>query len=109
MRKVSEQSIMAFLNGRNGKFGGVSNYNGRQNTTVKDGKFYLFGNCIAKFENNELYVRLVCPSATTFERLNALGYLGGYKLGVYQHKFEPYLNGELVTDYDKWYKVSKEA
>ena len=44
MRKVTKESVKAFLQHKNGKFGGISNYNGRQNTEVKDDTLYLFGN-----------------------------------------------------------------
>ena len=109
MRKVSEKSIRAFLNGKNGKFGGVSKYNGMQNTTVKDGKFYLFDNCIAKFEDGDLYVRIHTNSNTTRERLNTLSWLGGYDLSVTQRNWDAYINGKKVEDYMAWHKVSKKV
>ena len=98
MRLVSERTAQAFFNHKNITV---------SNTTVKDDKFYLFGNCIAKFENNDLYVRFYFNSNTTRERLNALGNIGGYKINATQCKFMPYLNGNKIEDEMAWVKVDK--
>lgn len=97
-RLISEQSAQAFFNHQNFKL---------NNTEVKDDKFYLFNNCIAKFENNELFVRFVYNSNTTRERLNTLGYIGGYKINATQKNFTPYLNGQKIDDELTWVKVQK--
>ena len=112
MRKVTEQSIKAFLNHRNGKFGGVCTNSyagcgyGEINTEVDNGGLYLFGNCIAKLKNNDLYVRIHTLSNTTRERLNGFSEFG-YKLSVSQKDWQAYINGEKVEDYYKWYKVER--
>ena len=112
MRKVTEQSIKAFLNHRNGKFGGICKNSyagcgyGEINTEVDNGGLYLFGNCIAKLENNNLYVRIHTLSNTTRERLNGFSEFG-YKLSVTQKDWQAYINGEKVEDYYKWYKVER--
>ena len=112
MREVTEKSLKAFINGKNGCFGGICNNQyagkayGQVNTQVKDGSLYLFGNEIAKLINGELYVRICVNSNTTRERLSNLS-LFGYKISVTQHKFEPYINGEQVHDYTKWYHIQK--
>ena len=112
MRKVTEQSIKSFLNHRNGKFGGVccNSYAGMGygeiNTEVDNDGLYLFGNCIAKLENNNLYVRIHTLSNTTRERLNGFSEFG-YKLSVTQKNWQAYINGEKVEDYYKWYRVEK--
>lgn len=110
MRTVSEKSIKSFLNHKNGKFGGVCNNpycnaNGKVNSEVKDDTYYLFGNAIMKFENDNLYIRLHTLSNTTRERLNSLSYFG-YKVSVTQRNYTPYLNGEHMDSY-RWYKVEK--
>lgn len=113
MKKVTEQSIKALLNGQNVKLGGIckNTYSefggyGYQNTEVDNGGLYLFGNCIAKLENNNLYVRIHTNSNTTRERLNGFSEFG-YKLSVTQKNFQAYINGEKVEDYYKWYKVER--
>lgn len=112
MRTVTENAIKAFLNGKNCKLGGVCNnrYAGRAygeiNTEIENGGLYLFGNCIAKLVNDELYVRICVNSNTTRERLNGFSEFG-YKISVTQYKFEPYINGEQVHDYSKWYHIQK--
>ena len=98
MRKVSDLTARAFFNHKDITI---------SNTTVKDDKFYLFGNCIAKFENNDLYVRFYINSNTTRERLNALGNIGGYRISATQRKFVPYLNGNKVENEMTWVKVNK--
>ena len=97
-RQVSEQTARAFFNHHNMRL---------SNTEVKDDKFYLFGNCIAKFEDNELYVRFVYNSNTTRERLNTLGDIGGYNIKATQKNFIPYLNGNRIDNEMAWVKVNK--
>jgi hypothetical protein len=112
MREVTEKAIKAFLNGKNCKLGGTCNNQyagigyGQINTEIDNGGLYLFGNCIAKLVNEELYVRICVNSSTTRERLNGFSSFG-YKISVTQHKFEPYINGEQVHDYTKWYHIQK--
>ena len=106
MRKVTEQAIKAFLNHKNCKLGGISTYNNKQNTEIDNDGLYLFGNCIAKLENNNLYVRIHTLSNTTRERLNGFSEFG-YKLSVTQKNWQAYINGEKVEDYYKWYRVEK--
>ena len=97
-RQVSKQTAQAFFNHQNLTV---------SNTTVRDDKFYLFGNCIAKFEDNELYVRFYYNSNTTRERLNTLGNIGGYNINATQKNFTPYLNGKEIQDEMAWVKVNK--
>lgn len=97
-RQVSERTAQAFFNHQNITV---------SNTTVRDDKFYLFGNCIAKFENNELFVRFYFNSNTTRERLNCLGNIGGYDIRATQKKSIPYLNGNRIDDEMAWVKVNK--
>lgn len=111
MNTVTENSLKAFLNGKNCKVGGICNNEytpayGTQNTEIDNGGLYLFGNCIAKLVNDELYVRICVNSKTTRERLNGFSSFG-YKISVTQHKFKPYINGEQVHDYSKWYHIQK--
>ena len=106
MRKVTEQAIKSFLNHKNCKLGGISTYNNKQNTEIDADGLYLFGNCIAKLVNDNLYVRVHTLSNTTRERLNGFSEFG-YKLSVTQRNWQAYINGEKVEDYYKWYKVEK--
>lgn len=112
MRKVTEQAIKSFLNHRNGKFGGVCTNRyagcgyGYVNTEIDADGLYLFGNCIAKLVNNDLYVRVHTLSSTTRERLNGFSEFG-YKLSVTQKNWQAYINGEPVEDYYKWYRVER--
>lgn len=112
MRKVTEQSIKALLNGKNVKLGGVCTNSyagcgyGEINTEVDNKAMYLFGNCIAKLENDNLYVRIHTNSNTTRERLNGFSEFG-YKLSVTSKNWQAYINGEPVEDYYKWYKVER--
>ena len=112
MRKITEQAIKSFLNGQNGKFGGVCTNSyagigyGEINTEVDNGGLYLFGNCIAKLEGDNLYVRIHTNSNTTRERLNGFSEFG-YKLSVTSKNYQAHINGEPVQDYYKWYKVER--
>ena len=101
MRKVTKESVKAFLQHRNGKFGGISNYNGRQNTEVKDDTLYLFGNAIMKWENNQIFFRMAgWTSPTTTERLSGLG------LPISIRKGTASIRGEEIDTYT-WYPLEK--
>lgn len=97
-RLISKESAQAFFNHQDFKSG---------NTQVRDDRFYLHDNCIAKFENGDLYVRFYFNSLTTRERLNTLGNIGGYKIDATQKNFIPCLNGKQITDEKAWVKVQK--
>ena len=101
MRKVTKESVKAFLQHKNGKFGGVSTYNGRQNTEVKDDTLYLFGNAIAKWENDEIFFRMAgWTSPTTTERLSGLG------LPISIRKGTASIRGREIDTYT-WYPLKK--
>jgi hypothetical protein len=101
MRKVTKESVRAFLQHKNGKFGGVSNYNGRQNTEVKDEVLYLFGNAIAKWENDQIFFRMAgWTSPTTTERLSGLG------LPISIRKGTASIRGQEIDTYT-WYPLNK--
>lgn len=101
MRKVTKESVRAFLQHKNGKFGGVSNYNGRQNTEVKDDTLYLFGNAIAKWENDQIFFRMAgWTSPTTTERLSGLG------LPISIRKGTASIRGQEIDTYT-WYPLKK--
>ena len=101
MRKVTKESVRAFLQHKNGKFGGISNYNGRQNTEVKDDTLYLFGNAIAKWENDEIFFRMAgWTSPTTTERLSGLG------LPISIRKGTASIRGQEINTYT-WYPLKK--
>ena len=101
MRKVTKESVRAFLQHKNGKFGGVSEYNGRQNTEVKDDVLYLFGNAIAKWENDQIFFRMAgWTSPTTTERLSGLG------LPISIRKGTASIRGQEINTYT-WYPLKK--
>ena len=101
MRKVTKESVKAFLQHKNGKFGGISNYNGRQNTEVKDDTLYLFGNAIAKWENDRIFFRMAgWTSPTTTERLSGLG------LPISIRKGTASIRGQEIDTYT-WYPIDK--
>ena len=101
MRKVTKESVRAFLQHKNGKFGGVSEYNGRQNTEVKDDVLYLFGNAIAKWENDQIFFRMAgWTSPTTTERLSGLG------LPISIRKGTASIRGQEIDTY-AWYPLNK--
>jgi hypothetical protein len=101
MRKVTKESVKAFLQHKNGKFGGVSTYNGRQNTEVKDDTLYLFGNAIAKWENDQIFFRMAgWTSPTTTERLSGLG------LPISIRKGTASIRGQEIDTYT-WYPLKK--
>lgn len=105
MRKITEQTLKAFLNHKNCKLGGISSYSGKQRVEIKDDTLYIHENAIAKLVNGELYVRIVVGSPTTRERLHGFRYFG-FDISVSQHKHEQYINGELADLY-KWYHIEK--
>ena len=101
MRKVTKESVKAFLQHKNGKFGGVSTYNGKQNTEVKDDTLYLFGNAIARWENDEIFFRMAgWTSPTTTERLSGLG------LPISVRKGTASIRGQEI-DIHIWYPLKK--
>lgn len=111
MKQVTEKSLKAFLNHRNGKFGGICanpycNANGEVNTEVDNDNLYLYGNCIAKLVNGDLYVRIHTNSNTTRERLNGFREFG-YNISVSQHNWNAYINGKEVADYMQWQKIDR--
>ena len=112
MKQVTEKSLKAFLNHRNGKFGGVctnpyaGSACGRVNTEIKDDTLYLYGNAIAKLVNDDLYVRIVACTNTTRERLNGLSEFG-YNISVTQRNWNAYINGKEVMDYMQWQKIDR--
>lgn len=100
-REVTRKSVQCFLRHGKGKFGGVSNYNGRQNTTVENDTLYLFDNAIMKWKNGEIYFRLAgWLSNTTVERLSGLG------LSISRCKGVASIKGETIDTY-QWYPLRK--
>jgi hypothetical protein len=94
-RQITEQAVRAFDNNREFHLSNTT-------VTVDDGvtKMYLFGNLIAKKENNKLYVTLaVYNTPTTRERLNGLS-----GVSICQRNFTPYLNGKEISSYE-FYEV----
>ena len=107
MRIVTEKAIKAFLNHRNGKFGGTQYYTGTVNTEIKDDVMYLHENAIAKLINGELYVSFAgWGSVTTRERLQGFREFG-YKINVCQSHHEQFLNGKQVDDLYQWHHIEK--
>lgn len=113
MKNITENACKSLLNGKNCKLGGIctNTYSdfggyGYQNTEIDNGGLYLFGNCIAKLENNNLYVRIHTNSNTTRERLNGFKYFG-YNISVTSKKGIAHINGEPVQDYYAWHKIEK--
>lgn len=90
MRKITKESVNAFINGK---------YFNSGNTSVQHREgmsfFYLHGNCIATLKNNELYIsHCGWRSNTTKERLN--GILSAFDIiPIYQKAFNWYLNGKV--------------
>ena len=106
MNTVTEKSVRAFLQNKNGKFGGICNNEyvsayGKQNTEVKDDTLYLFGNAIAKWENDQIFFRMAgWTSPTTTERLSGLGLPISIRKGV------PSIRGQEIDIYT-WYPLNK--
>ena len=85
MRTVTENAVNCFYNKGNGNFSNTSVIT-EGNTT----KMFLFGNLIAKIENDKLFITNAgWKSKTTKERLNALK-----GVNILQKKGELFLNGE---------------
>jgi len=89
MRKITKESVDAFVNGRNFK-------SGNTRVEVRNGEtfFYLFNNMIAHRYDGGLYVT-TCgwKSNTTKERLN--GILSAFNLGrIHQKDFVWYIGTE---------------
>ena len=97
MKLTTEKAIRSFLNHKNATI---------SNTAVIDDRLYLFGNCIAKLENDDLYVRIYYNSNTTRERLNGFSEFG-YNIRVNQKNWMPYINGQEITDDMAWHKIEK--
>lgn len=96
-RQVSMDSVSALLTRQNRTV---------SNTSVIDGKLYLFGNNIIKLDNDDLYIRIHTNSVTTRERLNTLNKFG-YNCHVKQVKGNVFVNGKAVNDYMEWIKIDK--
>ena len=85
MRTVTQRSVNRFYSKRNGNFSNTSVIT-EGNTT----KMFLFGNLIAKLENDKLFITSAgFKSQTTKERLNGLK-----GVNILQKKGEWILNGE---------------
>lgn len=85
MRKVTEIMVEAFKNGVDCKMG---------NTEVYNNALYLFGNRIAWYENDGMYIQAVFDSFsrisnTTKERLNGIK-----DVNIYTQNKVTYLNGK---------------
>lgn len=90
MRKVTELSALAFLGGETKKV---------NNTEVKNDAMFLFGNKIAEYRADGLYITAAgWKTATTKERLNSLP-----NVSIYQSKGIWYLNG--IEWSGEWTKV----
>lgn len=90
MRKVTQQIKKAFEQGKPLKVG----------NTRTDGKtVWLHGNAIVKRDPDGLVRWSLAGwnTPTTRERVNGIA-----NAGVYQHKFEPVLNGEIIDSSD-WF------
>ena len=85
MRTVTQNALNCFYNKVNGNFSNTS--------VITEGnitKMFLFGNLIAKLENDKLFITNAgWKSKTTKERLNALK-----GVNISQKKGEWFLNGE---------------
>ena len=85
MRTVTKNAVNCFYNKVNGNFSNTSVIS-EGNTT----KIFLFGNLIAKLENDKLFITSAgWKSNTTKERLNGLK-----GVNIFQKKGEWLLNGE---------------
>ena len=93
MKKITQQAVKAFLNGKSRKIGNTEVEAQAGGVT----RLLLFGNLIALRQRGELYIQTAgWPSNTTKERLNALPgvSIGQYK-GVWYLNGNPW-GGELV-------------
>jgi len=96
MRKISELARNAFYNGNDFR---KDNTRVEHNFSNNFSYLYLHGNCIAKKDNNKLYVsHCGYITNTTKERLNSL-----YGVSIYQKNYVWYLNG--VEMRDNWNEV----
>ena len=104
-RLVTEKSVRAFLQHKNGKFGGVCENRycdayGRVNTEVKDDTLYLFGNAIAKWQDDKIFFRLCKNTVTSRERLSGLG------LSISTRKGTPSIRGKEINSCT-WYPLEQ--
>lgn len=106
-RLVTEKSVRAFLQHKNGKFGGICNNRyagsafGKVNTEIRDDVMYLFGHPIAKWVNGKIYFSMAgYNTATTRERLSGLG------LPISSCQFVPYIRDEEIST-STWYPLEK--
>ena len=105
-RLVTEKSVKAFLQHKNGKFGGVCTNRycdayGEYNTEVSDDVLYLFGNAIAKWVDGKIFFRMAgWTSPTTCERLSGLG------LPISIRKGTASIRGEEIDTYT-WYPLER--
>ena len=106
MRAISKAAAIALMKGREFH---------RDNTMVRDGVLYLFGNAIAKYSPGDkrlLFTLAGWNGPTTRERLNALLHMAGMSLQVVQCKGLPYLRDwredEILTllSIDEWHGVT---
>ena len=97
MRNVTRQTVLAFLNGQNMAL---------SNTTTNGKSLYLWGNEIARFnEEGKLEISLCgYNTVTTRERLNGVLTLGGYNLRVSSKNFIPMINGVEINS-NRYYIV----
>jgi hypothetical protein len=73
----------------------------RGNTHTENGKLYLFGNLIAEYRSNRLWIRDAgWQTVTTKDRLNGLN-----GVSISQRKYQWYLNGNPWNG--SWIKVGK--
>lgn len=97
MRNVTEQTVLAFLNGRTAS---VSN-------TFTNGKeLYLHGNKIAMFNDKGQLEISLCGwnTVTTRERINGVFEIGGYNLKLSTKKGQAMINGIAIDD-EKYYVI----
>lgn len=91
-RQITMDAVAAFMS--HGSFR-------RSNTVVEGDKMFLFGNAIAKWEDNTMWITTRgWESVTTKERLNGLP-----GVDVYQSKGIWYLNGIEWIDSSQWTAV----
>ena len=97
MRKVTEQIIRAFESNKN-----ITVSNSQVKADTKGTYMYLFGNLIAKKENNKLFITMAgYNTVTTRERLNGIK-----GVSLCQRNYTPYLNGKEISSYE-WYEVEQ--
>jgi hypothetical protein len=85
MKKITQDAVNAFTNGKNFKRGNTQVIVSGDRVTL-----LLFGNAIATMEHGELYITSAgWQTLTTRERLNGLP-----NVNIIQKNFQWYLNGE---------------